>query len=376
MTIKNERRFYLLRNTIALFLLTVISYSCTENTDNKPLIEEIKITKIVSNTQERLERIQFLKGNKIGYITGQAGTLLKTTDSGETWTSLNTPLVDSKVYDWNSVWFNNEKTGFLVGSNTKKKITIYKTTDGATSWNEATVNGGSIDRMYDVAFTNSTTGFMVGYKGQIFKSTDTGATWNLITQIDTLSMREACVKNYAKLYPDREPSENTGTLSNTILYRLKVVSENEIYTAGRDGIVFKSIDAGNNWKYVNTGNINDIYDLNYINNSVLITCGKNGSVSKIYKDGTYQDLTNIANTRSFRGMHFITEDVGWCVGEHGYIYKTSNGGNYWGKEIAPTESTYILRSCAFINPQIGIFVGNAGQIIKIEDSSTENLTQQ
>ncbi|MCG8761063.1 hypothetical protein G1L15_14330, partial [Tenacibaculum finnmarkense] len=127
---------------------------------------------------------------------------------------------------------------------------------------------------------------------------------------------------------------------------------------------------------VNTGNINDIYDLNYIKNSVLITCGKNGSVSKIYKDGTYQDLTNIANTRSFRGMHFITEDVGWCVGEHGYIYKTSNGGNYWGKEIAPTESTYILRSCAFINPQIGIFVGNAGQIIKIEDSSTENLTQQ
>ena len=67
-----------------------------------------------------------------------------------------------------SVYFADVTTGWAVG----EAGTIRKTTDGGNTWNAQII--GTAKSLESVYFTDATTGWVVGVAGTIFKTTDGG----------------------------------------------------------------------------------------------------------------------------------------------------------------------------------------------------------
>lgn len=110
-----------------------------------------------------INRIVFLTSS-VGFAVGEEeGTILKTTDSGATWTQKRsgTPL--------RSIFFLNSQLGWACGIDT-----VLFTTDYGETWSSRSVP--SIHHA-DISFRNSQEGWVVGYYQSCFRSTDGGNNW-------------------------------------------------------------------------------------------------------------------------------------------------------------------------------------------------------
>ncbi len=118
----------------------------------------------------------------IGWVVGQASTVLKTTNAGTNWFPQN-PGAPGFLY---SVFFISESTGWVVG----QSGAIYKTTNGGANW-ASQVSGFPSDYLYSVFFTDVNTGYVVGSNGLIIKSTNGGVNWS--QQTSGVSNTLSCV---------------------------------------------------------------------------------------------------------------------------------------------------------------------------------------
>jgi photosystem II stability/assembly factor-like uncharacterized protein len=98
-----------------------------------------------------------------GYAVGMGGLIIKTIDGGFNWTVMPNSGNTNPLY---SVYFTSNDTGYTVGGNGFSSGTILKTTDGGNSWvNEP----GIIQTFNSVYFPNSNIGYICGTNGAILK---------------------------------------------------------------------------------------------------------------------------------------------------------------------------------------------------------------
>lgn len=71
--------------------------------------------------------------------------------------------------DMESVYFFNEQEGLIAGYGV-----VYKTFDGGKTWQGLSVDG---DFFKDITFNASNEGLLIGYRGKIFTSKNSGDTW-------------------------------------------------------------------------------------------------------------------------------------------------------------------------------------------------------
>ncbi len=86
----------------------------------------------------------FTDANK-GFIVGNLGTILSSTDGGNTWTDVSTGTTISH----SEITFADAINGWIVGS----KGTILNTSDGGTTWKKtlfANENAGVVDLLIDI----------------------------------------------------------------------------------------------------------------------------------------------------------------------------------------------------------------------------------
>ena len=139
----------------------------------------------------------FFLDSKYGWGVGQLrgrnerDYILSTTDFGENW--LTTYLDTSYVtyYDhFNEIFFTDTTTGWIVGTNGK----ILKTVDCGQIWNlqQSTV----IEDLNDVFFSNNNNGWIVGDNGTILHTTNGGVTFIEEEQIDVIPTEFLLSQNY------------------------------------------------------------------------------------------------------------------------------------------------------------------------------------
>jgi photosystem II stability/assembly factor-like uncharacterized protein len=188
---------------IIILIIFLIFYSCRK-TESDSSSDTLKWTwQHPLPNGNNLNSIKFVN-NSVGYIVGNYGTFLKTTDAGKTWNTNNVntkqnivsvyfvsidtgySITDCSVYktvnggkDWaevfpcntqdgfNSIYFIDSKVGFVNGFYT------YATYDGGKTW--AKLNLGTV---LDINFPTKNIGYAVGTSGSKYKTIDGGKTWS------------------------------------------------------------------------------------------------------------------------------------------------------------------------------------------------------
>jgi len=227
-----------------------------------------------SGTTENLRKVQF-PIQDIGYIVGDSGIVLKTTDSGETWAILNT----GQTSDFYGLSCLDESTIFISNNDT-----LLKSEDGGSTWLSIGIFPGG-----GVQFLSEEIGFSQGFSNSFYKTLNGGLNW---LELDWWS-------------PFHFLDENIGF----------------IYSSG----LIKTIDGGINFEWVTGeggGELRDIYAIDENNVWGIIdgTLGGDGSsqgVTKITSSDSENYVEIIAwddETQDMWAVHFADEFTGYIVG--------------------------------------------------------------
>jgi len=118
------------------------------------------------------------------YVAGSGWTppaVLRTTDGGVHWNSMNTEPIGYSTDVWRTMCFLSSDVGFYFGTEAVPASGLFSTVNSGASWSEMGLNlsGASVVKFYD-----NMIGIVValpGYKS-IFRTTDGGATWQNVVQ--------------------------------------------------------------------------------------------------------------------------------------------------------------------------------------------------
>jgi photosystem II stability/assembly factor-like uncharacterized protein len=287
-----------------------------------------------SNTSNNLNAVFFLDVNN-GFVVGDAGTFLKTTNGGTNWTaSTTTPAVDL-----NDVYFFNLNEGIIAANGG----IILRTTNGGSGWN--TVTTGVSDNLLSFSFSGSN-GICGGTSQTILRTTNSGASW-LIVQDGFFG---------GGFWGAFMLDANTGF----------VAGENSIFQP----MVGRSTNSGVNWDffpfYLNT-NEGRLFDIHFFDNNNGVTAAGvwngTGAISRTTNGGT--DWMTTLFSQPFYGLNFPNSSTGYTVGYNGVIYKSTNSGVSWNSQNSGTGNT--LNDVFFVNEIVGSAVGENGTILKTID---------
>ncbi len=265
-----------------------------------------------------INSIYFINNNT-GFLTGFAGVVLKTNNSGLNWTFLSAPTYRNNY----SVQFCDENTGIIAGKG------IIKTTDGGITWQQKL----NTDFYFNsLSFINSETGYLTGYTGSIgviYKTTDGGNNF----QIYNITKMLNCIQ---------------------------MINENTGYCSGQNTI-YKTTNSGETWFSLGAFNTANGNSMNFINVNTGFTCCVNGNICKTTNAGVNWNIM-YSGSSSINGLYFQDLNTGFAVCNSGIILKTSNCGNIW--ETAFTGSAVNLASIRYIGNKSYIAAGENGIIYK------------
>lgn len=201
---------------------------------------------VAYNFRVVLRDINFLNDTTALIVGGDDfgnGIILKSENSGKTWHSVLT-----ESHELRSLQCLNESTAFASGYGV-----LLKSTDGGISWQYQSV---SDDFFTGIKITSNGTGLLCGYNGNLYKSTDAGASWN--SRINGNSLLSSKRKHFTCI--DCYNSETAVAM-------------------GENGYVLVSNDCGETWK-----------------------------------------ISEIPNNTSIHSVLLVSSNLGWAVGDNGTLY--------------------------------------------------------
>lgn len=297
-------------------------------------------TQQTSGTTKNLWGISFINQN-LGFVCGDTGTILKTTDGGVTWLPKNS----GTTYQLSGLQFVDANIGYCSSFSDAGGILI-KTSDGGTTWNDISLNvsgahsGGGW-------FVSADTGFMAlgnsSYaNSKILRTVNGGVSWDTVY------------------------NGGSGWISF-----LHFPHRNNGYATVSGSNVLKTTDGGDSWTLLNNigGNLwmSGVYfldqDTGFVGGGDFNTGG--GSIFKTNDGGsTWQTLNTLFYTSV---MVFTTSQTCYAIGGDSTmnvknIIKTTDAGVNWASDLT---AAYNLNNIAFPTTNIGYAVGDGGKILKM-----------
>jgi len=296
---------------------------------NLVLISVIMMVFIIPISSCKKDNTVPVEKKKYAWVVGEQdstgyGMILFTPDAGETWERQgegSAALQDVFVSD---IWAIDEDNVWACGSNN----TILKTTNGGKSWTSIQVPSSLSDaQLSSISVVNKTNIWVCGSYGTanngiIYKSTDSGNTWIMLdtTFFNKNALQGIGAINTEKVYvtgSNRTQFHERGFIGYTLdggitwdsitpendfnkwIWIGVAFSGNTIVINGSKAHYLVSIDAGNTWK----------------NDSVPHTGGEDGA--------------------DFNDLIMLNSQTWWGAFDMGEIYITTDGGTTWNEQQTP-----------------------------------------
>jgi photosystem II stability/assembly factor-like uncharacterized protein len=268
-----------------------------------------------------------------GFVVGDTGTILKSTDAGATWS----PLTSGTSTTLHGIYFLDPNEGVAVGDGG----TILRTTDGGAAWQSIT--SGVEDSLRSVSF-NGVNGICGGDSQDILYSTDSGASWQI---------------GQSGLFGGGFPGAQM--LSATTGF---VAGQNLIFQA----FVGKTTDAGVSWTFQNfyfDGNEGGANDVFFLDQNTGVVSGSvfdgRGAIARTTDAG--MNWSTLFFDQAIEGVAFPTAGSGFAVGSVGRIVHTTDTGATWTDQTSGTSAN--LHDVSFASDALtGIAVGDGGVILR------------
>lgn len=301
---------------------------------------------------------------------GDGGKILLSEDSGETWTQLSSPTIRNL---WNMQMIT-EQIGWMVG----ETGAALKTTDGGYTWIQQPMPYPN-SSYWDVSFVNTNLGYISCPSGIVIKTTNGGGNW--ITQVagDTRSLwtiyaidsMKVCAGGFAgKLVYTSNGGNTWIPLWDYGISYNKITFADSLVGIGAGNGSIRTTDGGLTWYLLNIHNITD-------NNVVFAASGVGymvgNSMSLLKSSDKGAGWIRTIFNGDWHDVHFINEMKGYFINySYGYegLYKTEDGGvNYYKVEDAPGGGELY-----FIDSLTGFIGGNL--IYKTTDGGETWYTTQ
>ena len=350
--------------------------------------------------------IQFVNKDT-GWAVGDLGTLIKSTDGGQSWTvsetNTTTPILKVRSYNGQVViasgfgglilrsadggetftqvasgvtgdlWglqMINDTLGIACGT----ANSLIKTTDAGQTWQTVPTPGYTSDYWW-IDFMNETYGFIAA-NGKVLRTIDGGLNWEILQagdsyplfSIDVIDSLHIAAAGYGgtgytakNIYSSDSGNNwiNGGMLTTSEINCIKYISLDTGYAVMSNIGLWKTTNRGQNWTI--TGGIGE-YELQYIEERR--TAYNAGTGLKLWKaEGSYYDWYRVLINDNFADVFFTSEITGYIAGGTwigGPVYKTTNGGVSWsGIPNFPINLFTTTLACLTFTDSLTGFAGGA-----------------
>lgn len=324
-------------------------------------------TRLNSPTKNKLTAVSFLN-TSVGYAVGIKGTVLKTSNGGDTWTVQTAPdtanLTSVVVIDASTVLVTTVVAG--------GKASIYKSTNSGQDWRRVLQDNISFYA------TKTPDGRVFSISTYIYSSSNNGDTWKTGKRLNSTSI-------YTHIeFPNNKHGYIAGNIKGSSTYTPEFL---------------RTEDEGKNW-YVSypfafpdtsgyaamsAMNADTVFMFtNYFKqfqpkkNTELLSLTR-FRLKDVIQDSLWNFRGKVQLPRLFDiiyGCKFLEGGYGFAVGDIGVVYATNSYGKAWAKEYNDKEALYGIY---MFNEKRGFAVGDSGVILKrnaaapFTDISSESL---
>lgn len=289
-------------------------------------------TPIDSGVESTLNDLYFHDAHN-GIAVGWDGTVLLTTDGGETWVGPTSSPPGTVAL--NGVSFGDALRGIIVGH----AGSAWWTDDGGQNWHEGT--SGTAENLQEVAMLGPATGLAVGWGGTILRTIDGGDSWTSMTSGTT------------------EP-----------LWGVAALDDSTAVAVG-DYTILRTIDGGANWAEIShPAPITWFYDVDFSNpldglavgDYATVLSTDDGGLTWTLEHNTENDADFLLSVAMLDASSALA--VGWFDSGAQNALRTSNGGQDWDNEA--TDYGRSMRSVAYVE-KLSIATGLEGMVFKTQD---------
>ncbi len=365
----------------------------------------------------------YMKDANTGWICGDAGTFLRTTNGGSSWIyqPVNYPdvIIGMKFLtpdyalaaasDWNgngvlykstnyglnfirdtifqgiplcSIFFINENTGWLGGSH---GLILFTTNKGLNWLQQNTPSTSDINGIF---FPDEISGIAVSFDGYILKTSNGGNNWSIVNFTYNKhyyglyffnSVLGFAFGGYNGVLDRTTDGGNTfqdlsnGQYFGDYIFDIKFINEQTGWMALGDADypkgIFKSTNGGINWfsqNFINKG-LESLTKLHICNNDTLFCVGDYGTILKTINSGISWNYQTTGILKWLNSIDFINENTGWMTAlfeRNSSVYKSTDGGVSWDS-VATFSNNY--RKIYFLNNLTGFTIGDYGKIERTSD---------
>jgi photosystem II stability/assembly factor-like uncharacterized protein len=273
-------------------------------------------------TVNQLRSLYFI-GPDLGFAAGDSGTIIKTTDGGNSWVSC--PTGSNKLFE--CLDFTSPDVGYVCGVNNN----IRKTVNSGSSW-FSIYSSSSINDFSSIQFPTPNIGYVLC--SGLMKTTDAGNTWNFKTP--------------------------PGTVNTSMFF----TAPDTGYFCGPGGQIVMTPDGGNSYITLTSGLTQDIGTIYFSTKYSGFIAGKN-FISKTTDRGETWTMKFSGALRpgSTQSMHFSDSLHGYLLA-YDTVLITSDGGETWKAALIHDYTKYFLDAIWFTDSLTGFIAGSNGIVLK------------
>lgn len=302
-----------------------------------------------------------------GLACGGSYTSTSTTTSGWVWKSPQ-PQGNSLV----GVSCPTTTNCFAVGD----YGTILKSTDGGSSW--TSLQSGNTLKLLSIYCTSTTNCFATSDNGIVLRTTD-GSTWVSLPSVTTNALYAincpadnicyAVGNNGALLFTKNSGSNWTyQALTTKNLYGISCPSISTCFAVGDSGLIYATTSAPGNWATQSSGTTNALYGISCPTTATCYTVGASGTIKATTNGGLNWNSQTSGTTGLLNRISCSTPTVCFVIEQGRYVRATNNGGTSWSNQFFGTIGLNGIN--CINNTTICLAVGNGGNTVRTTDGNT------
>lgn len=259
---------------------------------------------------------------------GTTGTILRTTDGGNTWF---VPSAPAGMKPLNNISFFDSQHGCAVGD----EGYVLLTTNGGSTWD--TTAHFTNDNLYAVSFATITTIFAGGENGSLYRSYDAGLSWDTLVSGTTTTIQDMYFIHATAgwIAADGGYLGATGDGGDTFYVFAQpyfgffqprgyayVGTTDVAFCVGLDGKAIMSPDAGLNWSIFNMPLNLDLNQVGFMNDLAGLICGENGFIYRTQDGGSnWMIESNMNVQQDLYDIAFAGDTTAFICGDSGRIVR-------------------------------------------------------